>query len=416
MESLLFLTHRIPYPPNKGDKVRSFNMLKQFARNYRVHLGTFIDDEEDWRYLDEVRAYCGATQFTRLTPRRAKLRSLPALLNGAPLSVPYYHDAGMQRWVDETLRDEDVERVVVFSGAMAQYVCGPRYRSLRRVVDFVDVDSDKWTQFAASQRWPMSWVYRREGRVLLDYERTVADEFDASVFVSAQEVDLFNKLAPHARSVLDIHNGVDTDYFSPERAYADPYQGCSEVVVFTGAMDYWANVDAVSGFAHEVWPLVRARHPNARFAIVGARPSVAVQQLASLAGVEVVGAVHDIRPYLAHAALSVAPLRIARGVQNKVLEAMAMAKSVVATPQAADGIRAQVGKELIVAESAAEFSQQVVAVLEQSAPDTARAARERVLQDYSWEENLRQFEVLLERRTEAVHQSVDNIAARAGHH
>jgi sugar transferase (PEP-CTERM/EpsH1 system associated) len=242
----------------------------------------------------------------------------------------------------------------------------------------------------------MSWIYAREARTLLAYERRVAAEMDASVFVSAGEAALFRKLAPEAAArVWDVHNGVDTGYFDPARTYPSPYRAEERVVVFTGAMDYHANVDAVTWFAREVFPLLRRQQEAALFYIVGARPTEAVRRLARLPGVTVTGAVDDIRPYLAHARAAVAPLRLARGVQNKVLEAMAMAKAVVATPQALDGIECRVGEEVIQAADAVALAQRLAEVLEKGADDLGAAARRRVMEGYSWEGNLRRFESLL---------------------
>src|SRR3569833_2654032 len=318
----LFLAHRIPYPPNKGDKLRSFNLIKQLGRDYRVHLGAFIDDAHDWKYVDDLRAMCGECHFVPLDPPMAKLRSLSALFGGRPLSLPYYRDAGMMRWVQGILRERPVRQVLVYSCPMAQYVKRTD-TDVRRVMDFVDVDSDKWRQYAEARRWPMSWVYRREARTLLRYERRIAAAFDASVFVSDSEAALFRRLAPECTPrVWGIHNGVDTAYFDPAQTFAAPYPLYEKPIVFTGAMDYWANVEAVVWFARKVLPIVREADEEARFYIVGARPAAEVKELRRLPGVVVVGAVEDIRPYIAHAALAVAPLRIARGVQNKVLETM----------------------------------------------------------------------------------------------
>jgi len=396
VNELLFLTHRIPYPPNKGDKLRSFNLLKQLQRDYRVHVGAFIDDDDDWRYVAALQEMAGECYFARLTPWRAKLRSLPALLGGTPLSLPYFRDAALQAWVDRLLAERPIRQVIIFSGAMAQYLENPAYSHLRRIVDFVDVDSDKWQQYAESQSWPLSWIYRREARTLLNYERHVASIMDASVFVSTHEAELFKRLAPEAASrVWDIHNGVDVDYFDPSGSYAVPYTSAEMPIVFTGAMDYWANVDAVTWFARDIFPAVRQQLATAHFYIVGARPDNAVRQLAQLPGVTVTGAVKDIRPYLAHARAAVAPMRIARGVQNKVLEAMAMARPVVVTPQALDGILCEADREVIVAGDAASFAERLCAVLRGEGNNLTAAARRRVESSYSWESNLRRFEALL---------------------
>ena len=395
MQRLLFLAHRIPYPPTKGDKVRSYHLLKYLAGRYRVHLGAFVDDESDFAYAGALRELCEECHLVRLNPKLAKVKSLVGLVSGEALTLPYYRSASMHRWVSQVLRATPVQGVLVFSAAMAQYVMSSS--GVPRVADLVDVDSDKWRQYAATQRWPYSAIYRRESRALLRYERQIARHFDATVFVSAAEAGLFRQLAPEAADkVWHVNNGVDTDYFSSRRTYANPYGDSKRVLVFTGAMDYWPNVDAVVSFAHAAFPAIRRELPDAEFYIVGARPTPEVQRLAELPGVSVTGAVPDIRPYLAHATLAVAPLRIARGVQNKVLEAMAMAKPVLASPQAAEGIEARVGQELLVAVDDTEFAREAVRLLEaDNAAAVGVAGRARVLVSYAWESSLSRFEQLL---------------------
>jgi sugar transferase (PEP-CTERM/EpsH1 system associated) len=390
VEDLLLLIHRIPYPPNKGDKIRSYNLLKHLARHYRVHLATFVDDADDWQHVPHVQALCASSHFAGMKPLQARVKSLAALLKNRSLSLEYYRDAGMARWVRDTVAAKKIERVLVFSSAMAQYA--DPYRGARRVVDFCDVDSDKWRQYADKKSFPMSWLYRYEANQLLRYERQVARDYDASLFVSAPEADLFRRLAPESTAKIGhFNNGVDTDYFSPEQAYASPYAAGERALVFTGAMDYWPNVDAVQWFAAEVFPALRERFPDLRFYIVGSRPAPAVEALAQQAGVVVTGTVPDVRPYIAHAAVAVAPLRIARGIQNKVLEAMAMARAVVVSPQALEGIDAEPGSELLLAEDAAAFIKTVGTLLagqDSAAQAIGQAARAKVQRRYSWSSNL----------------------------
>ncbi len=398
-KKLLYLVHRIPYPPNKGDKIRSFNILKFLARYYQVYLGTFIDDGHDWRYLKDLEIYCQDFYAAPLKPLQSKLRSLPALLGGGPMSIPYYRDAGLQSWISAQKEQHDFDSVLVFSSAMAQYVMGSEWEPQHRVIDFVDVDSDKWLQYAATKAWPMNWIYRREAATLLTFDKQVADEFEASLFVSAKEAELFASMPGiEAGKVSHADNGVDIDYFNPDSDYPNPYGEAEQAVVFTGAMDYWANADAVSWFVEAVLPEVRKAHAAVHFYIVGARPTRQVQALDSLSGVTVTGAVKEIRPYLAHAALAVAPMRIARGVQNKVLEAMAMAKAVVVTPQGFDGIKAQVNNEVMVAESAQAFALAVAELLDE--PDTAerlgQVARKHIEQTYTWDNSLQALLPMLE--------------------
>jgi sugar transferase (PEP-CTERM/EpsH1 system associated) len=265
------------------------------------------------------------------------------------------------------------------------------------VIDFVDVDSDKWRQYAAKKAWPLSMLYAHEARQLLAYERRVARSCDAALFVSAPEAGLFRSLAPESAARIGHYsNGVDTQYFASGAAYDSPYAAGELALVFTGAMDYWPNVDAVAWFAQQVLPAVRARHPGAVFYIVGARPAPEVRQLAALPGVVVTGTVPDVRPYVAHATLSVAPLRIARGIQNKVLEAMAMGRTVVLSPQALEGIHGTPGRDLLLAEEAAQFIAAVNQALDRPDAAIGAAARATVEQRYGWNSHLAPVRNLLE--------------------
>ncbi len=405
MENLLLLVHRIPYPPNKGDKIRSYHLLKHLARNYRVHLATFVDDADDWQHVPRVKALCAEAYFAPLNPRLARVRSLGALLANRSLSLDYYRDRGLRTWVDQVVEREKISRIVVFSSAMAQYA--EPYPKARRVVDFVDVDSDKWRQYADKKSWPMNWLYRHEARQLLRYEQHVARACDASLFVSEPEADLFKKLAPESsRKIGHFNNGVDTVYFSPEHVFDNPYAAGDLAIVFTGAMDYWPNVDAVQWFAADVFPRLRSSFPKARFVIVGARPSPEVLALATVAGITVTGTVADVRPFIRHAALAVAPLRVARGIQNKVLEAMAMAKSVVVSPQALEGIVAEVGRDLLLAGDADAFHDAVASLLHHPVSALGTAARRQVQQRYSWASNLARIDTCLEATTlQAMHSA-----------
>ena len=392
MEGLLFLVHRIPFPPNKGDKIRSFHLLRHLSKRYAIHLGAFIDDSADWQYEDALKPYCASIKLLPLHPRRAKLTSLVGLLTGEALTLPYYRNRELKQWATELAESGKVTRGIAYSSAMAQFM--PSNLSAR-VIDMVDVDSDKWTQYAATQRWPLSWVYAREGRKLAAWEARVAQDFDATVLVSHDEAALLQRHAPQARHKIGAYeNGVDADYFSPARDYPNPYPSDVQSVVFTGAMDYWPNIDAVSWFAERIFPAVRDAVPDAQFTIVGSRPSEAVGALARQPGVVLTGTVPDVRPYLAHAACAVAPLRIARGVQNKVLEAMAMARSIVATAQAAEGIRAEPGRDFILAHGEAEFAKAVVTQLQMRSANPQ--ARECILANYDWDRNLTVIDALFE--------------------
>ena len=396
MSDLLFLAHRIPYPPNKGDKIRSWNFLRHLAQKRRVHLGCFIDDPADREHEATLRRICGECCFVELESKSARLLSARGLLTGAPLTIPYYASRRLKAWAHDVVNRFQPEQMLFFSSAMAQFDVPTSYPA-RRVIDFVDVDSQKWVEYAGRQPWPLSWVYAREGRTLLQFERDTAKRMDASVFVSPAETQLFASLAPESAARLHaVNNGVDTDYFSPERAYDNPFTAGIVPLVFTGAMDYWPNIDAVDFFARSVLPSVRAAFPDAGFWIVGSNPAKAVLDLGSLPGVTVTGRVPDVRPYLAHARAVVAPLRIARGIQNKVLEAMAMAKTVVATPQAAEGIEGVPGRDYQVAPVGEAFIALTKQALAPGAADLGAAARSYVLATYHWQKSLSKLDVILD--------------------
>lgn len=393
MANLLYLVHRLPYPPNKGDKVRSYHLLKHLSARHRVFLGTFVDDPEDMQHLGTVRGLCADLHAEPLDPAGAKIRSLSALLTGEPLSLPYYRSTRMRDWVAAVRSQQAIDATVVFSSVMAEY---SRPQDLPAghplLVDFVDVDSEKWAQYAVQRRWPMSWVYAREGRRLLAYERALARRATRSFFVADKEVALFRHLAPEcADQVQSMGNGVDADFFTPDPERASPYPADGQAIVFTGAMDYWPNVDAVTWFASEVLPGLLARRPGVRFVIVGRNPAPAVQALASPT-VQVTGTVADVRPYLQHAAVVVAPMRLARGVQNKVLEAMAMARPVVAASDCVAAIdSADAPSGLIAASTAQEYTDRIDALLAspQAASQQGATGRATVLARYSWDAHMR---------------------------
>lgn len=396
MANILYLVHRLPYPPNKGDKLRSYHLLKHLSARHRVFLGTFIDDPDDAQHVGTVRALCADLHVARLQPRVAKLRSARGLVTGEALTLGYYRDAGLQRWVDRTAAAQRLDAAVVFSSSMAPYVRRLSASSgLPVLVDFVDVDSAKWTQYADAlpaglSSLPGRAIYRREGRRLLAFERAVAAASRRSFFATPQECALFAAQAPEcAERIEAMGNGVDADYFSAAAGRVSPFAAGELPLVFTGAMDYWPNVDAVTWFAREVLPRLRITWPCLRLHVVGRAPTAAVRALATGAGspsVSVSGTVPDVRPYLQHAAVVVAPLRVARGIQNKLLEAMSMGCAVVAESACAAAVGADTGVELRAAADGDAFVHEIDALLR--APgrraDLGAAARARVLRGFSW--------------------------------
>ena len=395
MREMLFLAHRFPYPPDKGEKIRSWNMICHFAKTWRVHLGCLSDNAEDACHFAAVRAVCGEVASFSIIPRTQKLRALARLRPGRPLILDYYGHAGLAAWVRQLLADRPIALAFAYSTPMADYLRDAR---VPWVLDMVDVDSEKFAAYAATSAWPMRQVWAREARTLLAYEARASMRADLALLVSDAECARFAALAPQTQGrVVAINNGVDLDAFHPQHDFENPYPDAAPRAVFTGHMDYPPNAEAAIWFAQSVLPLLRAG-ADWRFAIVGANPGPAVQALTSLPGVQVTGRVADVRPWLAHAAVAVAPLRIARGIQNKVLEAMAMGRPVVASPQAFEGVAATPGRDLLVAEGATAMAEAIGAVHGGAHPGLAAAARAAMENSYAWAASLRRLDDLLDSR------------------
>ena len=382
MRDLVFLAHRFPYPPDKGEKIRSWNMIRHLARSWRVHLGCLSDNPDDAGHLDAVRAVCAEVASFPVVPRQQKLRALARLRPGRPLMIDYYGHAGLAAWVNRTLAAHPDAVGFAYSTPMAEYFRG---RRIKLVLDMVDVDSEKFAAYAEQARPPMRWVWAREARTLLAYEDRAARRANLALLVSAAECRRFDALAPgSAGRVLPLQNGVDLDYFHPAHGFDRPWPDAAPRLVFTGHMDYPPNAEAAIWFAEQVMPLLRGTAMAPRFVVVGANPGLAVQKLAAQQDIEVTGRVPDVRPYLAHAAAAVAPLRIARGIQNKVLEAMAMGRPVVASLPAFEGIEATPGRDLLVADDPAGLAAAVAAVLAGAHPGLPAAARAAMEAGYAW--------------------------------
>ena len=395
MAKILFLAHRVPFPPNKGDKIRAFHELKHLSSSHDVWLGAPADDAADIAHLKDAAKQFRDAYFGHVGFWQTGINLLSAALSGAPLSVRRFHHPGLMAWCNRILSEIEPDLVFVFSSAAAQFAQGRMRGGTKLITDFVDADAEKWRAYEAASHGLKRLFYGTEFRRLVRYEGDVAAGSAASIFVSETERKIFSHLVPGAANLHVIPNGVDTDFFRPQPEFGLPKSGR---IVFSGTMDYKPNIEAVSWFANDILPLVRRKVAHAHLAIVGAKPAPAVLALAKLDGVTVTGSVPDMRPWLQQASVVVAPLKIARGIQNKVLEGMAMARPVVTTPQALDGIAARPGSDLLVASSEGEFADKVVAVLDgrvsQSLGENARAA---VIEHHSWAHHLDKLDRLIAR-------------------
>ncbi|GJL91494.1 TIGR03087 family PEP-CTERM/XrtA system glycosyltransferase [Hyphococcus sp.] len=393
-EEILFLSHRIPYPPDKGDKIRSWRLLQHLTQRFRVHLACFVDDPNDFTHRDFLESICETVALVPLSSKLSRLKSLSGLVTGAPMSFSYFRDARMLKVV-RAARTRPLLAEVVFSSTMAPYIEEP-VAGRKRIVDFCDADSEKWREYSQQASWPLAPIYGREARRLAMAETKIANWADASFAITQQEAMIFNERAAIARPVDWFANGVDIDLFDPNQTPMDSACRCD--CVFVGAMDYRANVEGVLNFAKHVWPLIRMTSPTARFAIVGANPDTKIARLHDANGIIVTGRVADVRPWLLGARIVIAPLLVARGIQNKVLEAMAMAKPVVASSGAMTGIDAPAHAVII-----ANDPQEVVNAVCELMIDDARcktlgaAARNYVCTQFSWERSFVRLDQALER-------------------
>ncbi|WP_137679122.1 TIGR03087 family PEP-CTERM/XrtA system glycosyltransferase [Aurantiacibacter suaedae] len=382
---ILFLAHRTPFPPDRGDKIRSHNVLKALAELAPVHVGCLAETDAD---MAEEKALAGIAA-SYCMPRRTKplpVAGVEALLAGSPISLSAFADKKLHRWVHETLATRPIAAIYVFSGQMGQYV--PQGWRGRLVVDFVDVDSAKFEAYAAKSGWPMRWVHTREGRLLSEVEAKLATRADCSLLVSEEEAALMRARCPGVPNIGALRNGIDCAAYDPAKIRPHPElaSAARPHFVFSGQMDYAPNVEAVERFARQIMPAIIARQPKAQFHIVGRAPTPAVRRLAGEPGTKVWGEVPDVRPFLAAASMVVAPLTIARGVQNKVLEAMAMARPVLASPEALVGIDGEPGEHFLRCGSDAEFVARASTLAQDAARAEAigKAARQLVLDRMSW--------------------------------
>jgi sugar transferase (PEP-CTERM/EpsH1 system associated) len=354
--NILYLVHRLPYPPDKGDRIRAFHLLKFLAQHSAVHLACLADEP----VRDDARAalerYCERVAIVRLRPSRW-LRGLSSALSGQTITEGVFYSPSLAATVRSWAQETEFQASLASASSMVPYLRMKELEAVPAIVDLVDVDSQKWLDYAAASRGPRAWLYRVEGQRLRRLEKDLPRWASAVTLVGKAEADLFRSFCAEG-PVHVVTNGVDLDYFRP---CADSGgEGC----VFVGALDYRPNVDGAKWFCREVWPEIVRRRPDTKLRLVGRRPALAVCRLSELPGVEVVGQVPDVRPQIARVAVAVVPLQIARGVQNKVLEALAMAKAVVASPQALAGLAAKPGVHLLEAASRQQWVEVLLRLLD----------------------------------------------------
>ena len=381
MVRLLYIAHRIPYPPDKGERVRAFHQIKALSEHFPVTLATLAHEPGDEDKLQGLRPFCERTLIAPAGGLNGVIRGGLRLLAGGSVTEGYFHSGQLHRLIAAEAKAEPFDLAFGYSSGILPLAMTAPARA--RIMDLVDVDSAKWQAYTQAAAWPKSWLYRREARGVRALERRAVEHFDAVILVSQAEVAALGIASPKVHA---IGNGVDIDYFQPRPRPADAPPN----LVFTGSMDYRPNVEGVCWFAKEVWPELKRQVHDLTFTVVGRDPAPAVKALAAQPGIVVTGTVHDVRPYLAAASVVVVPLRIARGIQNKILEAMAMGRPVVASPQALEGLDIAIGAHALQADPPAQWLELLIELLNHAPAhaDLGRQARRQVENAYSWDQRL----------------------------
>jgi sugar transferase (PEP-CTERM/EpsH1 system associated) len=404
---ILYLSQRLPYPPDSGDRIPVFHHLRLLAQRHVLTVGSLVEGAEEQRHAEALQNLLGprGRVWTRAQPWWLRVLGMAeALLRREPLSLGYFRNRSLASAVRRGIEAGDFDVVIVFSSTMAPYV--EPFDGVARIMNFCDVDSRKWADLAAHAGWLEGRVFRREARLLARYERHVAARFRRACFVTAAEAALFRDIAPQSAPEV-VPNGVDLVHFSRLQ-----HRPKARSIAFVGVMDYVPNVDAVLYFANEVFPALRARFPDCRFTIVGSRPRRAVRALARRPGIRVTGYVDDVRIAMAESSLIVAPLAVARGVQNKVLEAAAAGIPVMTTPVVAACLPEELRTSLMVhPREPLRWIDAIATFFGDPEPETMRvaAARAVVERDFTWESAVALLEGL-------VMDAVTNQAGPAGIH
>jgi sugar transferase (PEP-CTERM/EpsH1 system associated) len=398
--NILLLSHRVPFPPNKGEKIRTFHQLKHLRElGHHIHLFSPYEDKTELAHFNALReSWCASVEATPLKPKAMRL--LRGLVKGQPMSVANFYDKTLQQKFDQFLSGNSVDAIICSASSVAEYIFKSTAlptidKKPLLIMDFMDVDSDKWGQYQQSSSFPMSMVYAREQRLLAEYEKKIVKQFDASYLIAQAEVTLFNQKVMQSDKVHVMGNGLDTSVFYPPKT---KQPNPAPVFLFTGVMDYKPNEDAVIWFVNTCWPSIITQHPNAKFVIAGMNPSADINQLANDKSIEVTGFVDDILPYYHQADIFVAPFRLARGVQNKVLQAFACALPVISTPMGAEGILCQADQDILIASTPDEFIAQANQLIAKPAlaKSIGQSALHIIKQHYSWQGQLQPLVNLLD--------------------
>lgn len=389
--NILYVCHRFPFPPKRGGKIRPFNMIRHLSRDHRVTVASLVRSAEEAREGGGIAPHCAAYEMGRVHNSTQALRMVARLPTATPSSMGFFYSRDLARRIRALLARERFDLIFVHCSSVAQYV--RNVRGIPKVLDFGDMDSQKWLEYARYKPFPLSWGYWLEGTKLMREEKALARKFDMCTATTRAEWETLVSYGVEVDTDW-FPNGVDAEYFAPS---AEPYD--ADTISFVGRMDYYPNQECMFDFCANTLPLLRARRPDVKLLIVGADPSPRVQALGGLPGVTVTGSVPDVRPYVRSSAAMVAPLNIARGTQNKILEAMAMGVPVVASRAAAGGVDARAKQHFLVAGDPRDYANALLSVLEnpQERARLAESGRMRMLSHHSWAHSMERLDGIIER-------------------
>lgn len=389
--NVLFVCHRFPFPPKRGGKIRPFNIIRHLhSAGHAVTVASLARSDEEAEEGRGLEAYCEEYLLGRVREPAQTLRMVGRLATTSPSSMGYFYSAELAARIRQKLSERKFDLIFVHCSSVAPYVAsvdGPV-----KMLDFGDMDSEKWLTYARFRKFPLSAGYWLEGRKLQRAEKRLARQFDMCTCTTRAEYETLESFATGVPADW-FPNGVDAEFFTPDDTPYDP-----NLICFVGRMDYYPNQKAVRDFCRDVLPTIQAARPGVRLVVVGADPTAQIRQLSELPGVDVTGSVPDVRPWVRKAALTVAPLSIARGTQNKILESMAMGVPVVASREASGGIDAVPETHFLTASTASQYRDAILRMLDDPGERqrVSEAGRQRVLSRHNWDASLRKLETLIE--------------------